>query len=179
MRYLSILGVLAVLHGKAQHCAYDLASVIVVRPHAFGDTAVIDGLRITLLDSTNLPMTYSGWSYPAFIQNMDASSFEHDMLNHRPQIGADRIFPFAKDSYVLVVPSHLRTAGMKVLVQDERDHAALNKRQDRWPVRYEQVVVPLTAFDSYRLCGAFDDEVYPLREGRPNFAPVDITLHPR
>jgi hypothetical protein len=68
---------------------------------------------------------------------------------------------------------------MKVLLQDERDAGPLNKRRDQWPVRYKQVVVPLTAFDSYRLCGVFDEAVYPPSEGRPNFAPVDITLYPR
>ena len=41
------------------------------------------------------------------------------------------------------------------------------------------VVVPLTAFDSYALCGVYDEEVYPPMDGRPNFAPVDITLYPR
>jgi hypothetical protein len=68
---------------------------------------------------------------------------------------------------------------MKVLVQDERDDGPLNKRRDQWPLRYKQVVVPLTAFDSSRLCGVFNEAVYPPMHGRPNFAPVDITLYPR
>jgi hypothetical protein len=31
----------------------------------------------------------------------------------------------------------------------------------------------------YPLCGRYDEEVHPPLEGRPNFAPVDITLFPR
>ena len=46
-------------------------------------------------------------------------------------------------------------------------------------VRYKQVVIPLREFDSYSLCGRYDEDVYPPMEGRPNFAPVDIMLYPR
>ena len=174
MRALILLWMLP-LSGGAQHCSYDFRSVIVVRPHAAGDSAVIDGLRLTLLDSSNLPVVHYDKPWQLFHRNIEQN------LPYRKRGFFDvyDFFPFAKDNYILLVPNSFRTAKMKVLVQDERDAGPLNKRRDRWPVRYKQVVAPLTAFDSYPLCGRFDEEVYPSMEGRPNFAPVDIILYPR
>jgi hypothetical protein len=178
MRALAILAFLPFLL-SAQHCSYDFSSVIVVRPHAVGDSTVVDGLRITLLDSNNVPMTHGGRPYSPFIRNTDRNAWDAPEVRHRPDQLAKHLFPFAEDNYVLVLPDRFRTAKMKVLVQDERDADPLNKRRDRWPVRFKQLVVPLTAFDSYHLCGAYDEEFYPPMEGRPTFAPVDITLYPR
>lgn len=159
----------------AQHCGYDFRSVIVVRPHAAGDGAVIDGLRITLLDSNNVPVVHYDKPWQLFQRNIE----QHLPYRKRGHFDVPAFFPFAKDDYILVVPNSFRTAKMKVLVQDERDAGPLNKRRDQWPVRYKQVVVPLTALDCYQLCGVYDEEVYPPMEGRPNFAPVDITLSRR
>jgi hypothetical protein len=173
----SVLILLAVLPTalNAQHCGYDFTSVIVVRPHAAGDSVVIDALRITLLDSSNLPVVHYDKPWQFFHRNIE----QNLPYRKRGYFDVPAFFPFAKDNYILVVPNSFRTAKMKVLVQDERDAGPLNKRRDQWPVRYKQVVVPLTALDSYQLCGVYDEEVYPPMEGRPNFAPVDIILYPR
>ena len=165
----------------AQHCGYDFSSIIVVRPHAAEDSAVIHGLRITLLDSNNVPVVHRGAPWSLFHRNERAPFCGY--VRYKGPINP--YFPFAEDNYVLVVPNSFRTEKMKVLVQDERDAGPLKKRrrasasEPGWPVRYQQVVVPLTAFDSYALCGDYDEEVYPPMDGRPNFAPVDITLYPR
>ena len=175
MRSALLLLALGPLHGVAQHCGYDFSSVIVVRPHAAGDSAVIDGLRITLLDSTNLPMVHYDKPWQLFQRNVE----QHLPYRKRGYYGVPAYFPFAKDNYILVVPNSFRTAKMKVLVQDERDAGPLNERRDQWPVRYKQVVVPLTEFDSYPLCGVYDEGEYPPMAERPNFASVDIILYPR
>ncbi len=159
----------------AQHCGYDFRSVIVVRPHAAGDSTVIDGLRITLLDSSNVPVVHYDKPWQLFHRNVE----QHLPYRKRGYFNVPAYFPFAKDNYILVVPNNFRPAKMKVLVQDERDAGPLNKRRDQWPVRYKQVVVPLTAFDSHPLCGVYDEAVYPAVKGRPNFAPVDIILYLR
>ena len=159
----------------AQHCGYDFRSVIVVRPHAAGDSSVIGGLRITLLDSNNVPMVYYGKPLHLFHRNQK----QHLRPRRQGYSNVPAFFPFAQDNYILVVPNSFRTVKMKVLVQDERDDGPLNKRRDGWPVRYKQVMVSLTAFDSYPLCGVFDEEDYPPMEGRASFAPVDIILYPR
>lgn len=158
----------------AQHCGYDLRSIIVVRPHAVGDSTVAHGLRITLLDSNNVPVVHYDEPQHLFRRNTP------------PPCGygraKDRLepwFPFAHDNYVLVVPNGFRTQMLKVLVQDERDDGPLNKRGDRLPVRFKQQLVPLTVHDVYPLCGRYDEHTYPPLEGRPDFAPVDITLQPR
>jgi len=156
----------------AQHCGYDLTSVIVVRPHAAGDSTVIDGLRITLLDSNNVPVVHYDKAWHLFHRNVE----QRLRPRKRGYFDVPAYFPFAQDKYILVVPNGFRTAKMKVLVQDERDNGPLNKRRDRWPVRFKQKVVPLTAFDSYPLCSVFDEEVYPANHDRPPFHPVDIIL---
>ncbi len=175
MRHALLLLILPPTVLTAQHCAYDFRSVIVVRPHATGDSAVIEGLRVTLLDSNDLPMVHYDKPWYLFHRNVE----QHLKYRKRGHFAVPDFFPYAQDNYILVVPNSFRTAKMKVLVQDERDDGPLNKRRDQWPVQYKQVVVPLTAFDSYLLCGVFDEEVYPPLEGRPNFAPVEITLDPR
>jgi hypothetical protein len=175
MRSISTLLCCIPLALSAQHCGYDFRSVIVVRPHAVGDSAVIDGLRITLLDSNNLPVVHYEKPRHLFHRNVEQHLRPRkDGYDNKPDY-----FPFAQDSYVLVVPNGFRTARMKVLVQDERDTGHLNKRRDQWPVRFKQVVVPLTAFDSYPLCGVFDEAVYPPMHDRSAFHPVDIILYPR
>lgn len=161
----------------AQHCGYDHRSIIVVRPVASGDSTVIEGLRITLLDSTNLPYASDGRPWNLFQRNTDpAACDEHPFGTFH---GAPCCFPFAADNYVLVIPNGLLVEGMRVLVQDERDDGPLNKRRDRWPVRYKQQVVSLTGNDIYRLCGTYDSKVYPTMEGRPNFVAVAVNLQPR
>jgi hypothetical protein len=78
-------------------------------------------------------------------------------------------FPFAGDNYILVVPARLDYTGYAILVQDERNGGLGELRR---------TVVPITNNDVYPLCGRYDEEVHPPLEGRPNFAPVDITLFP-
>lgn len=159
----------------AQHCGYDFASVIVVRPHTDGDTVVIDGLRITLLDSNNVPVVHYDKPWNFFHRNT-VQNFQHHRRGH---FDAPDYFPFAKDNYVLVVPTGFDTARMKVLVQDERHTGSPNEHGDRRRVHFKQQVVQLTTFDAYRLCGVYDDEVYPQLSDRPQYHPVDITLSPR
>jgi hypothetical protein len=127
------------------------------------------------LDSNNLPVIHYNKPWYLFHRNVE----QHLPSRKNGHFNVPDFFPFAKDNYILVVPNNFHSAKMKVLVQDERDAGPLNKQRDRWPVRYKQVVLPLTYFDSYSLCGRSDEEVYPPIVGRPNFAPVDIILYPR
>lgn len=175
MKFLGVIALLSVLPAHAQHCAYDFRSVIVVRPHLSGDSMVIAGLRITLLDSNNLPVVHHGQPWNLFRRNVEPDRIRH---RHGTFDRSDQ-FPFAQDNYILVVPNGFDTARMKVLVQDERDIGPLNERRDQWPMRFKQQVVALTNFDLYPLCGVFDEEVYPTMANRPSFHPIDITLHPR
>lgn len=181
MRYVLTTLLLIPLFATAQHCGYDFASVIVVRPHAVGDSVVVDGLRITLLDSDNLPLVYNSEPYQVFGSNVALESchgHSYGRWDDRPCC-----FPFAKDNYILVVPRGLSMAGLNILVQDERTEMMYKRRSqasDRnWPRHFKQQLVPLSEFDTYRLCGVYDEAEYPPMEGRPNFAPVDITLLPR
>ncbi len=159
---------------NAQHCGYDFSSIIVVRPLAAGDSTVIDGLRITLLDSNNLPVVQYDRPWDLFHRNPEQNIPHH----RRGQFDVPDHFPFAQDNYVLVIPQSMDTSKMKVLVQDERHSGTPNKRGDRRPVHFKQHVVPLTAFDAYRLCGTYDEEVYPELVDRPQYRPVDIILQP-
>ncbi|MFZ1693775.1 MAG: hypothetical protein WAT74_11300 [Flavobacteriales bacterium] len=173
MRALLLLTLIP-LFARAQHCAFDYYSIIVVRPHAIGDSAVIDGLRISLLDTAGLPFGEHGPEGYLFKRN------GLPVCSQAPRKERDKEhFPFAGDSYVLVVPARVLYEGSRLLVQDERDDRLLNKRKDEWPVRYRQQVLSITNNDVYPLCGTYDEGVYPPMEGRPNFAPVDIILYPR
>ncbi len=158
----------------AQHCGYDFAAIIVVRPHLQGDTNVVKGLRITLLDSTNLPVDFRGAAQHLFRPNTD-----HDACAQwqgRFAEGYKLCFPFAKDNYVLVIPHGTDTSKMKLLVQDDRLPMTVDYHRQNWPPPFPMQVVPLTAFDSYPLCGTYNDVVYPQLDGRPSFAPVDVIL---
>jgi hypothetical protein len=154
----------------AQHCGYDFASIIVVHAHRANSHTVEPRLRITLLDTNNLPAVINGEEWNRFRPN-DGRRILHDRT-WQPHF--DRYkgheFPFAGDNYILVVPARLNYTGYTILVQDERNGSLGELRR---------TVVPITNNDVYPLCGRFDEEVYPPLEGRPNFAPVDITLYPR
>lgn len=177
MRLVLLLSALLPTLLNAQHCPYDFASLIVVRPHLEGDTQVVKGLRITLLDSTNLPVTIGGEAWHLFRPNTDIKACER--YQHSLARGHDVCFPFANDNYVLVLPRSMDTSKMKVLVQDDRLPVNVDHHGRNWIHPFRMQVVPLNPYDSYPLCGRYSDEVYPPMEGRPNFAPVDIILYPR
>lgn len=155
----------------AQHCGYDFSAILAVRPHAHWDTTVVEGLRITLLDSNNVPMTNNGRPYAPFFRNTDRKAWDTPGVNHRPARNEDLLFPFAHDNYVLVIGRGLDLRGCSILVQDERswlDGAV-----------YRQVVVPLQIDTGYSLCGHYDDVVYRTYPEEVPFAPMDITLYHR
>lgn len=153
----------------AQHCGYDFASIIVVHPHLEGDTQVVRGLRITLLDSANLPYTHPGHAWHLFRPNSDREACAQWQGGFAR--GHKVCFPFAEDNYVLVIPRGTDTSKMKVLVQDDRRPVYADRIEP-----FAMQVVPLTAFDNYPLCGRYDDEVYPHMEQRPAYAPVDVVM---
>ena len=155
---------------NAQHCGYDHASIIVVNAHRVNNPSVEPRLRITLLDTNNLPAVINGQDWNRFRPN-DGRSVLHDRA-WQPHFErySGRVFPFAGDNYMLVVPSHLDYTGYAILVQDERNGGM---------GELKRTVVSITNNDVYLLCGTYDEEVYPPMEGRPNFAPVDIILYPR
>jgi hypothetical protein len=177
MRRQSLLFALLPTLLNAQHCPYDFASIIVVRPHLEGDTQVVRGLRITLLDSTNLPVTIGGDAWHLFRPNTDIKACER--YQHSFARGHDVCFPFANENYVLVLPRSMDTSKMKVLVQDDRLPVHVDYHGRNWIHPFRMQLVPLNPYDSYPLCGTYSDETYPPMEGRPNFAPVDIILYPR
>lgn len=159
----------------AQHCGYDFAALIVVHPHTEGDTTTVHGLRITLLDSNNVPVMNHGHAQHLFRPNTDPQACRpNTKIFERGRTGC---FLFAKDNYVLVVPRGWRTEKMKILVQDDRQERWDRQGRRREVNPYRQQVVPLTATDSWPLCGRYDDAVYPLLEGRTAYRPVDILLH--
>lgn len=177
MRHAWILLFLLNAQLNAQHCGYDFAAIIVVRPHLQGDTQVVKGLRITLLDSTNLPVTIGGEAWHLFRPNTDLKACERYQSGFAR--GHEVCFPFANDNYVLVLPRSMDTSKMKVLVQDDRLPVHVDHHKRNWIHPFRMQVVPLTPFDSYPLCGTYSDETYPPMEDRPNFAPVDVILVPR
>ncbi|HRH39708.1 MAG TPA: hypothetical protein PK760_15265, partial [Flavobacteriales bacterium] len=71
MRFLFALGLAFALDAASQHCAFDFARIIVVRPHLEGDTNVIAGLRVMLLDKDNLPATATGTPFYLFQRNIE------------------------------------------------------------------------------------------------------------
>ncbi len=154
----------------AQHCGYDFASIIVVHAHRANSHTVEPRLRITLLDTNNLPAVINGQEWNRFRPN-DGRRVLHDRA-WQPHFErySGQVFPFAGDNYILVTPSHLDYSGYSILVQDERNGGLGELRR---------TVVPITSNNVYPLCGRFDEEVYPPMHGRPNFAPVDITLYER
>jgi hypothetical protein len=152
-----------------QHCGYDNASIIVVRPHQVGDSLVEAHLRITLLDTNNLPLVFNGYAWNRFRRN-EVRNLPHDRTwQWHFQLHQGAVFPFAADNYVLIVPTRADYSGYSILVQDER-------KIDRKGLK--QTVVPITTNDVYPLCGVYDNDVYPTLEGRPLFAPIDIPLQP-
>jgi hypothetical protein len=154
----------------AQHCGYDFASIIVVHAHRANSPAVVPHMRITLLDTNNLPAVINGQEWNRFRPNDGRSVLPDRAWQPHFERYSGQVFPFASDNYVLVVPSRLDYSGYSILVQDERNGGLGELRR---------TVVPISNDDVYPLCGRYDEDVYPPLEGRPNFAPVDIMLQTR
>jgi hypothetical protein len=120
-----------------------------------------------LLDANGLPAMVNDRAVNRFIANTDRNSFNPPRSRRAWRANGERMFPFAQDNYVLVIP-HGDLTGYSVLVEDER------REGDR--PRYLPTLVPLSPQDSYPLCGRYDDAIYPAMEGRPLYAPVEIEL---
>ncbi|MBL0044020.1 MAG: hypothetical protein IPP33_06330 [Flavobacteriales bacterium] len=134
----------------AQHCAFDHYSIIVVRPHVEGDTNVVEGLRIVLLDENNLPATATGTPFYLFQRNTERpQQWMHPSTWRR---NGKRQFPFAEDNYILVVPNHFHMDNYRVLVLDERPGT-------NGP-RYRYQLLHLHPTHCKPLCGHYNDEVY-------------------
>lgn len=176
MRCFTIVASLLPFGITAQHCGYDFAAIIVVRPHVADDTTLIEGLRITLLDSANLPVEGNGPGWYLLRSNKDPEACGRS--DHGFQQGEDRCFPFAKDNYIMIVGWQMDMSKYKLLIQDEPPRTAANRDQPYPLARFAQQVVQLTASDSYQLCGRYDAEVYPTRWDEPPYHPVDIILRP-
>ncbi len=140
-----------------------------VRPHAAGDTNVIDGLRIVLLDKDNLPATTTGTPFDLFHRNIERpEQWMHPATWRR---NGKRQFPFAQDNYVLVVPNHFHMENYRVLVIDERSGSD--------GPRYRQQLLHLHPSNCKPLCGRYNDEVYQAAPGELPYHAVDISLFER
>lgn len=167
MRHLFPVFLFAPIGLAAQHCGYDFASIIVAHVHRAHTNAVEPDLRITLLDTNNLPVMINGQEWNRFRPNDGRSTLPDRTWQPHFERYSGLVFPFAGGNYVLVVPSHLDYSGYSILVQDDRNGGLGELRR---------TVVPITNNDVYPLCGRYDEDVYPPMVGRPNFAPVDIML---
>jgi hypothetical protein len=170
MRPASLLLFLALIpECHAQRCGdYEFENIVVVRPHIARDSAVVSGLRMTLLDTSGLPAILNGPAFNRFVANTDRNG-PYPVRRRTWRANGQRAFPFALGNYVLVVP-HMDLAGYSVLVEDERPSGS--------GPRYERTVVPLVATDAYPLGCHERDVVYRSEQGRPPYAPVAIELRP-
>ena len=92
---------------KAQHCPYDNAFISVLKITAAGDTATIDGLRLSLLDSNKSLIIDDIWNGNDFVedtirmwQNPPETTFTGYVDNLNPLRPEQVRFWFAKDNYV-------------------------------------------------------------------------------
>ena len=171
MRIIPII--LLILCGQllsAQHCGYCGAAILVVRPHAAWDSTVVDGLRITLLDSTNLPVTHGGAPFPPFYRNDDPDSYDAPGVNHRRRNG-EPLFPFAKDNYVLVIGRGMDLRGCSILVQDERTW--------RSGTVFGQTTTAVPMDSPYGLCGQSNAIVLSTGTNEAPYTVIDIPLQRR
>lgn len=166
MRKMLLAALLAASGTSAQHCAFDFARIIVVRPHLEGDTNVIAGLRVMLLDKDNLPATATGTPFYLFQRNTEPPTKWMHTAHWRKN--GKRQFPFAQDNYVLVIPEHFALGDYRILVLDERPIP----EQERLRAQFFH----LHPSDSYRLCGRYNAEVYPTDEGASPFHPINMGL---
>ncbi len=92
----------------AQHCPYCMAHIHVLKPTAVGDTVVINGLKITALDSLGNTLFYEDWdennklqSYEFRMwQNPGQTTFKGLIDNLNPLQPRKVHFWFAEDNYV-------------------------------------------------------------------------------
>lgn len=154
----------------AQHCAYDLAIILVVHPHRLNSALVEPGPRITVFDSNNLPALINGQEWNRFRPNDGRSVLPDRTWQPHFDRYKGHELPFAGDNPVLVAPAHLSYAGSSIPAQDERNGGTGELRR---------TVVPITSNDVHPLCGRYNEAVHPPLEGRPNFAPVEVILNTR
>ena len=104
---------------NAQHCEYDFAAIIVVKPTTGSSDSLIKGLQITLLDSTG-KIYKEVWHNDTlfFWQNPERTTQTGYIDNNNPLRPEKIRFPFAKNNYVVVCDRQIAYAKMKIKIED-------------------------------------------------------------
>lgn len=160
---------------KAQHCPYDNAFISVLRITAYGDTATIDGLRLSLLDSNKAFIVDDIWNGNDFVkdtirmwQNPPKTTFTAYVDNLNPLRPEQVRFWFAEDNYVKL---NFHQDGYYILIEDI--DGAENGGE------YQDLIIPISEVAYYPLCTGMSNW-----EGNPeyrsfvkSYAPHEINLH--
>lgn len=162
---------------NAQHCPFDLEGIVVVKIHAEGDTAIIQNLNITLLDTLGNPVLKQDWAYRDFLgdtlrlwQNPSKTTFHTTIDCNHPADPRRIRFPFAKEDYVLVCPIYFTVEKYKIKIEDID-----GEKNGGW---FATNFYEFTREDLYSLCGTYNLKVYPddQSEEAHKYIPVNIPL---
>jgi hypothetical protein len=162
--FLSFFIMLLTATARAQHCPFDNSGIIVVNVHTDKDTALLTGLKISLIDS-------NGKWVADFWQNPPHTTFKGYIDNENPARPKRIRFPFAKDNYVLVTRSRFKLEQYNIKISYTRP----DKKKDL----FETLIIAATNDDVYSLCGTYDEEVYPgrmLNDKQYTYKPVEVVV---
>ena len=176
MRYVVVVFVvLSAVVAYAQHCPFDGAGIIAIRPLEESSSTIIPNLRITLLDSVynvvfGTELRDGAWVTDTveFWQNPQKTTFRGYIDNANPADGRRIRFPFARDNYVWVCSDRFPAGRYYVQIED------IDGKENGGA--FKTLVLSLRNDDVYTLCSTYDEEEYPESgEGR-RFEAVEITL---
>ncbi|HET6992302.1 MAG TPA: hypothetical protein VFJ43_13295 [Bacteroidia bacterium] len=179
MKLIRFIFVSLLLFGKqvaAQHCPYDYSNIIVLNIRADSASGIIPGLKITFLDSADIPVMgykFIGGKWTAdtlkFWQNAAKTTMNHYVDNENPLEPEKIRYWFANDNYVLVVGNEYHNQKCKIRIEDidgEKNGGS-----------FRTTIVPVSSADIYPLCTEFS--LWDLGEGYgfvKGYAPKKIFL---
>lgn len=149
------------------HCGYDFTSYLVLNVHEEGNKKMIEGLRVTLVDSlgndvVNVNNTLS-WTQRNQVLRL-TPNYKIDSANKRVPFdtpGAKWFFPFAEQSYLLSVSTSFKAEIYQLKIEDI--DGADNGGD------FETAYVQLYPFNMYVLCSSENERAkqFGLRSNRP------------
>lgn len=134
--------------GFAQHCPFDGAAIIVVKIHERDNENTIPNLKLTLVKKKKNKIIKT-------IENFPNTSYS---------------FPFLNDEYNLIVGNTLDVENWYLKIESVCEYG------DDGLMNYGTTEIKLTQYDSFSLCGNYDNtNYYDSNNGRV-YSPIEVIL---
>lgn len=143
------------------HCGFDFTSYIVVIPHENGNLAVVNDLKITVVDENENEVLNIDNSL-SWLNKNKALLFDRNYLISKPTEKERWYFPYANESYFLSVTNTFPADSFSIKISDPKGI-------------YETQIIQLQNYNLYILCSS-ENEKQTRQFGPRTNRPIEVVV---